>query len=573
MTLRSFCKSFVLIPLLFGLSAGAESRDAPARAALPGEAPVAAAPAFGPELAGLRAALGGRGETEQALREFYEMRGYTPLWAEDGRPGDRARLFLAAVQRADEHALPLARYEPEALAAALAAPWSGASEALFSRTYLRFARDIGSGLLEPRRISRNIRVKPPRPEVPALMEALATAPDPAMQFASLAPGSADYRRLVSHYATLRRAAERGEHWGETVSKGATLREGARSRRVPALRARLAALGDYPPAAGEEASAARDVVVAANDVTTDLPLDTDAPDPRRYDDALVAAVRQFQARHGLNTDGVVGPATLSTLNASLEDRIRQVAVNLERARWNSGRMRGDRVVANLPDFRVEVVRDGSVVFESRVVIGKYKHQTVEFSDEMDHMVVNPTWHVPMSIARNEILPQLRENPGYLEAKNMTLIGADPWMIDWETVTPQSFPGRVRQAPGPGNALGRVKFMFPNDFAIYLHDTPSRRLFRRDRRAYSHGCVRVEKPLELAYALLEGQEADPEAAFSRWLRRGRERYVTLDNKLPVHLIYRTVWIDGSGAAQYRNDVYRRDRLVAKALEKAGVSILTN
>jgi murein L,D-transpeptidase YcbB/YkuD len=190
--------------------------------------------------------------------------------------------------------------------------------------------------------------------------------------------------------------------------------------------------------------------------------------------------------------------------------------------------------------------------------------------MDHMVVNPTWFVPNSIATQEILPKLQENPGYLASKNMRLVGADASLIEWSMVTPDTFPGRLRQAPGPGNALGRVKFMFPNDHAIYLHDTPQRSLFRRDNRAFSHGCVRVEKPVEFAEALLEGEVDNPEASFATWLRRGSEAYFNFDRKTPVHLIYRTAWRDREGQVQYRSDVYRRDRIVAEALESAGVDV---
>ncbi|MEO1276280.1 MAG: L,D-transpeptidase family protein, partial [Pseudomonadota bacterium] len=228
----------------------------------------------------------------------------------------------------------------------------------------------------------------------------------------------------------------------------------------------------------------------------------------------------------------------------------------------------RIVVNLPDFHVRVYEAEAAVFESRVVIGKYKHQTVEFSDEMEHMVVNPTWFVPMSIARNEILPKLQENPFYLEERNMRLVGADATTVDWTTVEPASFPGRIRQAPGPGNALGDVKFMFPNDHAIYLHDTPQKGLFRRDNRAYSHGCVRVEKPAELAALLLGAQVEDGAGTYDRLLSREKERYVHLDVHRPVHLIYRTSWTERDGTQHFRRDVYRRDALVAGALERAGV-----
>ena len=229
------------------------------------------------------------------------------------------------------------------------------------------------------------------------------------------------------------------------------------------------------------------------------------------------------------------------------------------------------MVNIAGFSMELVENGVPTFTSRVVVGQPTHQTPEFSDVMEHMVVNPSWNVPWSIATKEILPKLREDPGYLDRNNMTLVGGpDPWFVDWRSVTPSTFPGRIKQRPGPGNALGRVKFMFPNDNAVYLHDTPARSLFARDSRDYSHGCVRVEKPIELAEILLEAQESDPAAAFDALQRSGRERWVQLDEHLPVHIGYRTAWLDASGAPQFRRDIYGRDKAVVAALRRAGLSL---
>ncbi|MEM1315480.1 MAG: L,D-transpeptidase family protein, partial [Pseudomonadota bacterium] len=208
------------------------------------------------------------------------------------------------------------------------------------------------------------------------------------------------------------------------------------------------------------------------------------------------------------------------------------------------------------------------------VGTRRHQTVEFSDEMEYMVVNPTWHVPRSIATEEILPALQENPNYLIERNMKLVSsegvpADTASHDWLQYDRGSFPYRVKQRPGLGNALGRVKFMFPNQFSIYLHDTPSKSLFKRDGRAFSHGCVRVENPFDFAYALLAPQLDDPVGAFQTWLDAGSERYVNLAEHVPVHILYRTVWVDADGTPQFREDVYGRDALVWNALEAAGLT----
>ncbi|MEL6768360.1 MAG: L,D-transpeptidase family protein [Pseudomonadota bacterium] len=522
-------------------------------------------------MSGLDALLGSGDAMDRQLDWFYAARGYAPVWSKGKGviSPSGARALLAAVEGVEAHALSPSRYDRAQMEAALKRPWDATAERQFTRTYLKLARDLGSGVLEPRRLSRNLDVDPARPDPDELLSRLGASRELDRLLAGLAPQTADYQALLVDFARLSALAEEPGAWGPTVAKGSTLRIGDRSARVAALRARLRAMGDI---ADDSATAGSDrTVVAAADITADVPIDTGGPDDRRFDAALEEAVKRFQARHGLNEDGVVGPATLDALNTSPGTRARQLAVNLERARWNNERMRGARIVTNLPDYKVRVYRaDETVRYESRVVIGKYKHQTVEFSHEMDHMVVNPTWYVPRSIAVNEILPKLQADPGYLAAKNMRLVGADASLVEWEFITPGTFPGRVQQRPGRGNALGKVKFMFPNKHAIYLHDTPQKRLFKRDHRAYSHGCVRVETPDEFAKVLLEGQVDDPAGSFEAWVRRGRERYVELDRKLPVHLIYRTAWQDEQGTAQFRRDVYRRDALVAEALEKLGVSL---
>ena len=292
---------------------------------------------------------------------------------------------------------------------------------------------------------------------------------------------------------------------------------------------------------------------AADVTTDVPVLTF--EPTLFDNHMVTALQSFQARHGLNLDGVIGPATLKQINVSPSTRAEQIAVNLERMRWKNRNL-GDRyILVNLAGFTMDVMVNGKSDFSQRVVVGKArKHRTPEFSDEMTHMIINPSWYVPTSIARDEILPKLEKDPNYMANRNMRMVN-----------------GRIIQAPGRRNALGTVKFMFPNRFAIYLHDTPSKKLFQRDVRAYSHGCVRVERPHDFAEYLLTGQYEDPRGYFNSVLNRGRERRVNLDRPLPVHLTYRSAWIDENGVEQFRGDIYGRDSKIAAALKNAGVSIL--
>jgi murein L,D-transpeptidase YcbB/YkuD len=524
-----------------------------------------------PMAVALRAAFARTPEVES----FYAARGYETVWSTpEGGLTLAGQALVAAFADAPRHALPADRYSGGVRAALPGADVLD-REVAMTRAFLAYGRDINSGLLEPRQVDRDIAVKPVRPEPAALLAGIAAATDPAAYLASLAPGSEDYRLLLDHLDVMRTLAANGDAWGPKVPNGATLREGDRSQRIAAVRARLVAMGDLAPGASTttEARAGGDIVLAANDVTTDAPrvAMAETADPMRFDATLAEAVRRFQARHGLNVDGVVGPATLAQINTSPAFRADQIAVNLERIRWLNRDLGRRHVKVNIPDFTMRVMENGKRVFDSRVVVGKYRHQTPEFSDVMDHMVVNPTWFVPRSIAVNEILPRLQEDPTYLDQKGYRLTGADAYDVDWTMVTPSTFPGSIRQRPGPGNALGRVKFMFPNDFAIYLHDTPQRHLFARDVRAYSHGCVRVEKPLEFAHFLLGYQESDPVGTFDRWLASGRERYVTLDEHLPVHITYRTAWVDEDGRDHFRGDIYGRDVTVMQALRSAGVSMI--
>ncbi|MCL5778853.1 L,D-transpeptidase family protein [Limibaculum sp. FT325] len=523
----------------------------------------------------LRPAVEAEFRDQPDLLAVYAARGFQPLWIrEDGGATEGGAALLAALSDAPRHALPADRYA-RALASAGAQSQAAVRELTLTRAFLDYARDISSGLLTPRAVDRDMALRPQRPEPAALLAGMSAAADPARYIEALAPADAEYTALVARMAELRRLASQPGSWGPTVDEGPTLREGSTGSRVLQLRARLTALGDHGRVTQGlvEARAEGTVIVAANDVTTDaVRSDAAKPaaDPSVFDAALAEAVRRFQRRHGLNEDGAVGPATRAQLNLSPAFRADQIAVNLERIRWLNRDLGRSHIMVNIAGFSMRVMDDGREIFQSRVVVGTKRHQTPEFSDEMDHLVINPTWFVPRSIAVNEFLPKLREDPGYLERRGYVLKGADPWAVDWESVTPSTFPGTIRQVPGEENALGRVKFMFPNDYSIYLHDTPQRHLFARDLRAYSHGCVRVEKPQELAHLLLSYQEADPAGAFQRWLDSGRERYVTLEEHLPVHITYRTAWVGDAGLDQFRGDIYGRDEKVMAALRKVGVAL---
>ena len=418
--------------------------DAPEAAVETAAANVPATPSVqvSPLASGLRAAFSDRGD----ISAFYASRGFEPLWlGEAGRAASEA--LLAVLTEADRHALPTRRYKRDEMASRRAALQPGslqaqtAFEADMTRIYLQYARDVSSGALEPNKIDREILVYPERRTAMELLSGLARSAQPGQWFETLPPQSDDYRRLVERYRSFRLMAETGG-WGPILTKRSTLRPGQRSSDVGALRERLTAMGYFAPAT---ASVETGVVLAAADRVSDAP-STPLGDPLVYDEGLVQAVKLFQERHGLNQDGAVGPATRAALNVEPSFRAQQIAVNLERMRWLNRDLGAKHILVNLASFDMAVIENGAPVFESRVVVGKSKkHRTPEFSDQMEHMVVNPTWYVPYSIASQEILPKIKQDPGYLARKNMRLHGADVWSVDWSQVTSRNFPGRITQGP--------------------------------------------------------------------------------------------------------------------------------
>ena len=254
------------------------------------------------------------------------------------------------------------------------------------------------------------------------------------------------------------------------------------------------------------------------------------------------MQAFQADHGLEPDGIAGSDTIAALNIPAADRLKSVIVAMERERWLPAERGARHVLVNLADFSARILDADSVTFETRAVVGKNSRdrRSPEFSDEMDHMMVNPTWHVPRSITVNEYLPKMQANPNavsHLRVYDSTGRQVPRSAVNFRAYSARSFPFALKQPPSDRNALGLVKFMFPNKYNIYLHDTPQKHLFREVRRDFSHGCIRLAEPFEFAYALLAPQEADPQRRFHRALDSGRETRIDLDRPVPVHLIYRT------------------------------------
>jgi murein L,D-transpeptidase YcbB/YkuD len=287
----------------------------------------------------------------------------------------------------------------------------------------------------------------------------------------------------------------------------------------------------------------------------------------YDAALETAVKRFQDHHRLTADGAIGRATVEAMNVTVRGRIEQVRANLERARWVLGGLQDTFLLVNLPAFKVYYIREGENVWESRTQIGREARQTPTFRADLRYLVFNPDWTVPPTILAKDVLGGMQKGENPIRTKGLTILDrrgrpVDPGSIDWQAATPRNFPYTLRQPPGPNNALGRVKFIFPNEHAIFLHDTPSRELFRADTRTFSSGCIRVERPLELAAALLQQQDWTPEK-IEQAVASGRSETIPLERAVPVLIVYWTVSVGASGDLRFARDVYTRDPPLIRAL----------
>jgi len=291
----------------------------------------------------------------------------------------------------------------------------------------------------------------------------------------------------------------------------------------------------------------------------------------FDETLALAISDFQHRHGLEADGVLGRKTSREINKSAEQRILQLEVNLERAKQISELGNNRYILVNVPEYKLYVIENGKTIYQTRVVVGKKKHKTPVLTSEISEFVLNPYWNIPTSITKNEIIPKLQEDPEYLSKNDMKIISrlnnqnyfVDPEIVDWTSIDTENAALRIRQDPGKKNSLGRIKFIFPNNYKVYLHDTPSRSLFARNSRAFSHGCVRVENPFELAEILLSANNTWTNDDLHYFANRKKTKIIKLDNPIPIHITYMTAWADEQGVINFRPDIYKRDSHIASSL----------
>jgi L,D-transpeptidase YcbB len=481
------------------------------------------------------------------IPEFYERRGFERAWTQP-RAVDE---LLQLISRVDAEGLNPDDYHAQAIGRLRARTGSpqGASaladlDILLTESLIRLGYHRRFGKVDPYDLypnwnfTRELAGKDPA----ETLESAINSASLVRFIEDFSPQLDLYGRLKSALARYREIAAKGG-W-PVVPGGEALKPGSRGARVSALRTRLQISGDLPQGS--------------------------AQDPELFDHDLEEALKRFQTRHGLAADGAAGRGTLEELNIPVSARIDQMRVNLERCRWffSDVRAQDDFIIADIAAFRTYYFKANRVVWDSRAQVGRPYRKTPVFKAQMKYLVFNPTWTVPPTILAKDILPKVARNPGYLTEKNLQVLDGngnaiDPGSIDWSTYSSRRFPYMLRQDPGPDNSLGRVKFMFPNSYSVYLHDTPSTELFDRPERAFSSGCIRIDDPLKLAELLLDDSQQWSREAIERVIESGKTQTVLLSKPVAVLLLYWTAEELPDGTVRFRKDIYGRDNQILKSL----------
>jgi L,D-transpeptidase YcbB len=465
-----------------------------------------------------------------ATMEFYRARNGQAAWVGSKQPLRQGIALHEATGRSWEDGLPPARYGHELAAAgltrlaargkarlpdSLAVRNLAELDLLLTEGFNRLARDLVAGMLSPSQAGLDYRIDAEAPPADLILNRVIAGEAPAAIVAQLRPSIPQYERMRTALLAFHELESQGD-WA-LLHTDETLREGDRDTAVAQLRERFIAGMD----AGEAALAR-----------------SGSADPALFDADLKRAVQRFQDRHAIEADGAIGTTTLRELNYTLAERIAELQLNLDRWRWLPNDLGERYVLVNIAGFELEVVEHGRVIEAMNVVVGQESNETPIFADSIRYVVVNPYWNVPDGIMERTIRPAMALDPQYLARNDMEI-----------------FEGRVRQRPGPQNSLGRYKFIFPNDHDVYLHDTPDGHLFSRTQRAFSSGCVRLERPRDFARLLLRLQSSHDPDSLDDILASGSEKWIRLERPLPVFLLYFTAWAQDDGSVRFHRDVYGR------------------
>ncbi len=419
--------------------------------------------------------------------------------------------------------------DPAAASGEITADRAPELDAKATASFFRYSLHLTGGRLDPRALQSTWTLRPQKPDVVNALTSAVNDNNLVEVMQRLEPPQPEYQELRKALVRYRGIAAKGG-W-PVLPPNTRLKPGEQSQVVPLLRQRLAIEGDLDPAHEKNPSVA-------------------------FDNDVVQALRRFEERHRIKPDGILDAQTVQAINVPVEQRIRAIELNMERWRWLPDTLPAQYLIVNIPDFRLEAIEHGKSVIDMRVVVGEPDNKTPIFADEMTHVVFSPYWNVPTGIAQEETIPRAARDPDFLARNNMEVVGPTGEVLEADSVDWSNPRGvRIRQRPGSGNALGGVKFMFPNNFDVYLHDTNATKLFDRLERALSHGCVRVEEPHRLAqYVLRDLPEWTPEA-IDEAMKSGQEKHVKLKTRIPVYIVYKTAWVH-DGGVRFLKDLYGYD-----------------
>jgi L,D-transpeptidase YcbB len=485
----------------------------------------------------------------KSLPKFYQRRDFRSAWSNGHNLSLQIEPFLEIIQRSGCEGLRPEDYHYDQIRTMMSdfreKLISGETidnvkladfDILLTDTFLLYVSHLTNGRINHKIAYPGLVVNKDSLDLAAVLQDVLNSGEIEKKLAGLAPQYPVYAWLKKELIRHQQIADNGG-WPK-IPAGTKMKKGSRDKRVRILRQRL---------------------IVSNDLSL-----TAASESNTFDHDLEAAVRKFQNRHGLKADGSVGRGTLAALNVPVEARIRQIVLNMERFRWLSADSGKRYVIVNIADYSLGVIENEQVVMTMKIIVGKTEQRSCILSGKMTYLELNPFWNVPESIATKEILPSIKKDPEYLAKNNIKVFSyskgrakeINPKNVNWSRINAGNLKYNFRQEPGPANSLGRIKFMFPNECEVYLHDTPTRHLFGRFRRAFSHGCIRIEKPIDLATYLLQKKDTWPKDKILAEIHKGKRQVVMLPDPIDVHIFYGTAWVDQYGDINFRDDIYQID-----------------
>lgn len=484
----------------------------------------------------------------KVLPDFYEKRSNKPAWFGPAGFSSQAGYIIRAVRQANREGLNPDDYHLKAIEAILDKKQLNARDVadldlLLTDAFLLYGADLWRGRVDPEEINVQWAIRHEvYTDLAGVLEKGLEQNQVEAGLDNLKPPHRGYVNLKKSLSVYQQIAS-GGGW-EAVPDGPEFKKGDRDSRIPLMRRRLIMTGDLS--------------------------DKENADSDLFDDDLEQGIRSFQERHSLDVDGVPGKTTVEALNVPVSERIKEIKVNMERWRWLPHDFGQKYVVVNIAGFELMVVEHSKIVLEMAIIVGTAARRTPVFSNKIKYIVLNPYWEIPQSIAVKEIVPKVQKDPGYLFKQKIKVLSGwgldvaeiNPRAVDWNGLS-KNFPYRLRQDPGPKNPLGRIKFMFPNKYDVYLHDTPSRSLFRRAKRGFSHGCIRLEKPFELAEYLLKDDPHWTKNRMAAEIKKQKTQVIKLPDPVNIYILYWTAWAEDDGTVYFGHDVYDRDESLATAL----------